>query len=126
MCAFSSRNHDSIGFFCSPNRLTGRFSNNDGDRNKNVKKQQLRTCITLFLYISLPSLHDYDAKMPNFTFYRGPKQAKTNFSFSFSTYVRSVRNQPQGKSPIFDIFNELEQTRQSLSEKPQGHKGILI
>ena len=24
-----------------------------------------------FLYISLPSLHDYDVKMPNFTMYRG-------------------------------------------------------
>ena len=24
---------------------------------------------TLFLYISLPSLHDYDEKMLNFTFY---------------------------------------------------------
>ena len=28
-----------------------------------------------FLYISLPSLHDYDGKMPNFTFYGGRKQA---------------------------------------------------
>ena len=34
-----------------------------------LAKQQLCTCITLFLYISLPSLHDYDVKMPNFTFY---------------------------------------------------------
>ena len=24
-----------------------------------------------FLYISLPSLHDYDVKMPNFTMHRG-------------------------------------------------------
>ena len=24
-----------------------------------------------FLYISLPSLHNYDVKMPNFTMYRG-------------------------------------------------------
>ena len=29
-------------------------------------KQQLCTCITLFLYISLPSLHDYDVKVPKF------------------------------------------------------------
>ena len=28
-----------------------------------------------FLYISLPSLHDYDGKMPNFTCYGGRKQA---------------------------------------------------
>ena len=36
-----------------------------------------------FLYISLPSLHDYDVKMPNFTFYGGRKQATTKFTFSF-------------------------------------------
>ena len=37
----------------------------------------------VFLYISLPSMHDYDVKMPNFTFFGGRKQATTNFSFSF-------------------------------------------
>ena len=36
-----------------------------------------------FLYISLPFLHDYDAKMPKFTFYGGRKQATTKLSFSF-------------------------------------------
>ena len=36
-----------------------------------------------FLYISLPSLRDYDGKMPNFTFYGGRKQATAKFSFSF-------------------------------------------
>ena len=35
-----------------------------------------------FLYISLPSLHDYHVKMPNFTFYEGRKQAMTKFFFS--------------------------------------------
>jgi len=35
------------------------------------------------LYISLPSLHDYDVKMPDFTLYGGRKQATTSFSFSF-------------------------------------------
>ena len=35
------------------------------------------------LYISLPSLYDYDVKMPNFTLYGGRKQATTNFSFLF-------------------------------------------
>ena len=28
-------------------------------------------CIVVFLYISLPSLHDYDVKTPNFMFYGG-------------------------------------------------------
>ena len=30
------------------------------------QNKQLCTCITPFLYISLPSLHDYDVKIPNF------------------------------------------------------------
>ena len=45
------------------------------ERQKSIRfrlaKQQLCTCITLFLYISLPSLHDYNVKVPNFTFCRG-------------------------------------------------------
>ena len=36
-----------------------------------------------FFYISSPLLHDYDVKMPSFTFSGGLKQAITNFSFSF-------------------------------------------
>ena len=35
-----------------------------------------------FLYISLPSLHDYHVKMPNFTFCEGQKQAMRKFCFS--------------------------------------------
>ena len=34
-----------------------------------------------FWYISILSPHDYDAKMPNFTFYGERKQGTTNFSF---------------------------------------------
>ena len=36
-----------------------------------------------FLYISLPSLYDYDVKMPNCKFFGGGKQAMTNI-FSLS------------------------------------------
>ena len=32
-----------------------------------------------YLYISLPLLHDYDVKMPNFTSQGGRKQATTKF-----------------------------------------------
>ena len=32
-----------------------------------------------FLYISLPFLHDYNVKLPNFTFSGGRKQATTKF-----------------------------------------------
>ena len=68
----------------------GSFSNDDGDGNENVKEAVglLSKTTSLhvhhaFLYISLPLLHDYDVKMPSFTFHGGRKQATTNFSFSF-------------------------------------------
>ena len=54
---------------------TGSFSNDDGDGNDNVKKETcfLRKTTTLqvhnaLLYIFSPSLHDYEVKMPSFTF----------------------------------------------------------
>jgi len=66
------------------------FSNDDGDGNENGKKTigLISKTTTLhvhhtFLYISLPSLHDYDVKMPTFTIYGERKQATTNFPFSF-------------------------------------------
>ena len=42
-------------------------------------KQELCTCITLFLFISLPSTARLPVKMPNFTFFEGRKQAVTKF-----------------------------------------------
>ena len=69
--------------------LIGSFSNDDGDGLENVKNAigLLRKTTTLhvrhaFLYISLPSLHDYDVKMPNCKFCGGRKQATTNLFFS--------------------------------------------
>ena len=68
--------------------LLGSFSNENGDGNENAKKAMglLSKTTTLFvdhafLYTSLPSLNDYNVKMPDFTLYRGRKQATTNFSF---------------------------------------------
>ena len=62
----------------------------DGDGNEEVKKAMgliSKTTILhvhhAFLYISLPSLHDYDGKMPNFTFHRGSTQARRKFLFYF-------------------------------------------
>ena len=67
--------------------VLGSFSNGDG--NQDVKKAigLWRKTTTLhvhhaFLYISSPSLHDYDVKMPNCKFYGGRKQATTNLFFS--------------------------------------------
>ena len=70
--------------------LLGTLRSDDGDDNENVTKAiVLITKATIlhvhhaFLYISLPSLHDYDVKMPNFTLYRGGSQATTKFPPSF-------------------------------------------
>jgi len=61
----------------------------DGDGNGNATKAigliSKTTVLHLhhaFLYISLPSLHDYDVKMPDFT-YRVSTQATTKFPLSF-------------------------------------------
>ena len=56
----------------------GSFSNDNGDGNEDGNTTTLRVHDT-FLYISLPSLHDYDVKMPNFTFCGERKQVTTNF-----------------------------------------------
>ena len=75
--------------FASARKAVGNFRNDDGDGdgNQEVKKAMglLRKTTTLhvhhaFLYISSPSLHDYDVKMPNCKFYAGRKQATTNLS----------------------------------------------
>ena len=73
--------------FCG---LTGTLGYHNGDDNENVikaigsiRKTTARHVYHAFLYISLPSLHDYDEKMPNFTFYGGRKQVTAKFSFSF-------------------------------------------
>ena len=69
----------------------GSLSNYDGDVNEKGKKvigldwqnNNFARFITLFLYISLSSLHDYDMKMPNFTFC-GERNHKTTTLFLFS------------------------------------------
>ena len=42
-------------------------------------------------YISLPSLHDYDRNMVNFTRYGGHKQTTSKFSFSFYSRIWFLR-----------------------------------
>ena len=67
--------------------ILGSLSNDDGAATRTAKKidllskKQLCTCSTLFFYISLPLLHEYDVKMPNFTFYVGSENKTTIFFF---------------------------------------------
>ena len=68
--------------------ITGSLSNDDGDGNENGKKaigldweNNNFARASRFLYISLPSLHDYNVKVPNFTFCRGRENKTTTFFF---------------------------------------------
>ena len=45
----------------------------------------------LCTYISLPSLHDYNVELPNFTFCRGREQKTTTFFFFTWTLMQSFR-----------------------------------
>lgn len=67
--------------------MLGNVRSDEGDSNQNVKKVigMIKKTTNLpihshFLgYISLPSLYDFDEKMPNFSFYWGCKQLSANF-----------------------------------------------
>ena len=75
----------------TPLDILGSLSNDDGDVNENSKnalKGFISKTTTLdlhhvFLYISPPTLHEYDVKMPNFTFCRGREHNTTTFFFLF-------------------------------------------
>ena len=67
-----------------------------------LEKQQLCTCITLFLYISLPSLPYYNVKVPKFTFCRGREHKTTTFFFFSWTLIQSFRIQLQ--KPFANIW----------------------
>ena len=49
---------------------TLRSYDGDGDENVKITKTTILHVHHAFLYVSFPSLHDYDVKMPNFTFSR--------------------------------------------------------
>ena len=72
----------------------GSLRSDDGDGNGNptktiglISKTTILHVHHPFLYISLPSLHDYDVKMSNFTTYRGSTQPTTKFPLSFWTWI---------------------------------------
>ena len=68
--------------------IIGTLRSDDGNGNATkaiglIRKTTILHVHHAFLYISLPSLHDYDVKMPNFAMYRGSTQATTKFPLTF-------------------------------------------
>ena len=62
----------------------GSLSNVDderGHKSTGLDKTKLCTCITLF-YLSLPSLHDHNVKLANFTFSGGRSTQQNYLEFN--------------------------------------------
>ena len=79
-----------------------------------------------FLYISLPPLHDYERKMPNFTFYGGRKQGTAKFSFSFWICIWFLGIRLKKSLLAFDKVNELEYKRRFRSGgRSRRRRGVL-
>ena len=105
-------------------RITGSLSNYDDDHNDNFKKQfvlwakqQLCSCIMLFV-------HFFDFHCTTTTrhlgwceFYRGRGHTTKNSPFSFWTSIKFLIIQLQEKSPAFHILRGFKYTRLSLKER---------
>ena len=71
--------------------LLGSLSNDNGDGNQNGKKaidldsktKTFALASRFFVHFFKPPLHDYNVKMPNFTFCRGREQKITTFFFFY-------------------------------------------
>ena len=62
-----------------------------------------------FLYISLPSLQDYDLKIArNFTFCREREHNTTSSFFFFWTLIQSFRTELKKNSPTSDELTKME------------------
>ena len=76
----------------------GSLSKDHGDGNENSKKAKgldWQNNNTPFLYIFLPLVHDYDVKMPNFTFFGECEHKRTTFFFFSWNSRQSLKIQLQ-------------------------------
>ena len=72
-------------------------SNGFNNQNNNVHVQ--------YTSFSLPSLFDYDVKIPNVTFYREYNQVNDEILLPFLNLKMVLRNQLPESSPTFDRVN---------------------
>ena len=63
-------------------------------------------CALRFFVHSLPSLNDYDVKMPNFTLLVEDANTRQQLAFFSWTSIQSFRTQLQKKLPTFDEMNK--------------------
>ena len=108
---------DLTSFLASGASLVGREAAKRATKSREVprtlhRRKDFLESLTLhvhhaFLHISLPSLHDYNVKLPNFTLCRGHEQKTITFFFFSWTFMQSFRIQRQTNLP-FDELNEME------------------
>ena len=110
----------------------GSFSNDDGDGSETVKTAigLLRKTTGLhvhhaFLYISQPSLRDYDVKMPNFTFYERRKQATTKFFLSLNLNAVSKKSTLE-KFAFFRHFHRIRIKAKKFEKTPVHFKSDVF
>ena len=83
--------------------------NDDGYGDKKGKKATIMLHVHhTFLYISLPSLHDYDVKLTNLRFSGGREQNSTTLFFFSWLLIESFRIKLPKKSPRFEEMNKME------------------
>ena len=80
------------------------------ERQKSKSKTATLHVHHAFLYISLTLLHDYNVKVPKFTFCKRTGTQDNNFLFLFLNFdnsEKSFRIQLQKNFPTFDEVNEM-------------------
>ena len=73
--------------------------------NRYIKQNNKLARASRFFYIPLPLLHNYDVKMPNFTFYGRRKQATAKFSFSLFKLECGLQEINSGEITLHQTFS---------------------
>ena len=109
----------------------GSFSNGDGDENikKAIRLLSKTTSLHVhhtFLYISLPLLHDYNMKMPSFTFYGGCKTSDDKLFFLFLNLSAVPKKSTPGKLAYISYFQRIEINATKLEKTPIHFKSDVF